>query len=563
MLPGRSITDDWLQTAAEVPRISSLFDAWHGARGTRSSGMPIAFCQTVRFVGGIGPLIRTGLGEAVNEGNGATVSLLMIVRNEERQLAECLAPVASLFDEIVIVDTGSVDDTRRIAGRFTPNVFDFPWCDDFSAARNEALRRSTGEWVFWLDADDRLSEPDVCKLRSLLKTLGHQPQAYFLNTSCSTQYACEGETLITHPRLFRRHPDLRWQGRVHEQLRPEPSTLGYELFFSDVLIHHVGYSDAASLQRKLNRDLRLLRMDYAINPTDHSTLLHLGMAYLHLRRANAARQHLRQLLAAATVKSDYLRQVFGALATIEMRDGKFLEALAILDQGLTLFPSGEYLLYLRADCLYEIDRFDEAKATLIRLLTSRTEPQYRGGVPAEIVEKLAPRKLADILRLQRDFPSAETLFKSLIARFPDDTLSWYLLGRVYLDSRQRVNLLTVSEQLRHCPQGNIFARLLLATWHLEHNEFGVAAPLIDDLIGLAPSMPLPRVLRADLLARAGAPIPDRIQACRDILRLQPGNLDAQRMVHQLELAHQQLTTSEHTRSTAIFAGAGLPGNISV
>ena len=121
----------------------------------------------------------------------------------------------------------------------------------------------------------------------------------------------------------------------------------------------------------------------------------------------------------------------------------------------------------------------------------------------------------------------------------------------------------MSEQLRHCPQGDIFARLLLATWHLEYNELDTAAPLIDDLIGLAPRMPLPRVLRADLFARAGAPMPERIQACRDILRLQPGNLDAQRMIHQLELAQQQLTTAGHTQSAAIFAGAGLSGNIGV
>src|SRR5437868_5173021 len=130
----------------------------------------------------------------------------MIVRNEERQLAECLAPVASLFDEVVIVDTGSVDDTRRIAGRFTPFVFDFPWCDDFSAARNESLRRSHGDWLFWLDADDRIEGDNVQRLRSLLASLGQQRQAYLMNTACSSQFACEGQTLITHPRLFRRHP---------------------------------------------------------------------------------------------------------------------------------------------------------------------------------------------------------------------------------------------------------------------------------------------------------------------------------------------------------------------
>ena len=66
----------------------------------------------------------------------STVSLCMIVRNEERNLADCLEPIAHLFDEIIIVDTGSRDRTREIAARFTEQVYEFPWCDNFSAARN-------------------------------------------------------------------------------------------------------------------------------------------------------------------------------------------------------------------------------------------------------------------------------------------------------------------------------------------------------------------------------------------------------------------------------------------
>ena len=79
----------------------------------------------------------------------------MIVRDEERNLEACLAPIAALFDEIVIVDTGSLDRTKEIARQFNARVFDFEWSDDFSAARNESMRHATGEWIFWLDADDR------------------------------------------------------------------------------------------------------------------------------------------------------------------------------------------------------------------------------------------------------------------------------------------------------------------------------------------------------------------------------------------------------------------------
>ena len=99
------------------------------------------------------------------------VSLSMIVRDEEHNLDDCLRPIADLFDEIVIVDTGSRDDTRSIARQFTPHVHEFAWCDDFSAARNESLARTTGDWIMWLDADDRIRSEHVIGLRRLFEEL--------------------------------------------------------------------------------------------------------------------------------------------------------------------------------------------------------------------------------------------------------------------------------------------------------------------------------------------------------------------------------------------------------
>ena len=173
----------------------------------------------------------------------ARVSLCMIVRDEEHNLAECLAPVAGLFDEIVIVDTGSTDNTPAIAREFTPHVHEFAWCDDFAAARNESLRHATGDWIFWLDADDRVRPQDVARLKELLDSLDERPRAFLMDTRLLPMGAQDELSLVTHQRLFRRHPNVRWQGRVHEQLRPEFVTLGYECVFSDVAIDHVGYRE--------------------------------------------------------------------------------------------------------------------------------------------------------------------------------------------------------------------------------------------------------------------------------------------------------------------------------
>ena len=93
------------------------------------------------------------------------ITLCMIVRNEEANLPTCLSTVAGLVQEIVIVDTGSTDRTREIAVAAGARVVDFPWIDDFSAARNEALRHASGAWIFSLDADDRVDEENRRRCR--------------------------------------------------------------------------------------------------------------------------------------------------------------------------------------------------------------------------------------------------------------------------------------------------------------------------------------------------------------------------------------------------------------
>jgi len=181
----------------------------------------------------------------------------MIVRNEEHNLEACLAPVAHLFDEIIIVDTGSTDATKAIAQRFTPHVIDFAWCDDFAAARNESLRHATGDWIFWLDADDRVEPEQVARLARLFdEKLDTRWRAYMLDTVMPADDPGRDAHVTSHPRLFRRHAELRWHGRVHEQLFPDPVALGYEWVFTDIQVVHVGYLDHALCERKARRKLR-------------------------------------------------------------------------------------------------------------------------------------------------------------------------------------------------------------------------------------------------------------------------------------------------------------------
>src|SRR3990167_648830 len=98
-----------------------------------------------------------------------TISLCMIVKNEEKYLGQCLNSVKEIVNEVIITDTGSTDKTKEIAKKFKAKIFDFKWNDDFSEARNESLKHATKEWILVLDADEIINRDDLNKIKEIVK----------------------------------------------------------------------------------------------------------------------------------------------------------------------------------------------------------------------------------------------------------------------------------------------------------------------------------------------------------------------------------------------------------
>lgn len=150
----------------------------------------------------------------------ATVSLCMIVKNEEDVLARCIESVAGLVDEIIVVDTGSTDRTQEVAARFTDKVFRFSWQDDFSAARNESFSHASMEYCMWLDADDVLLEADQAAFRRLKGTL--DPAVSVVMAPYHTGFDESGRVTFSYyrERLIKNRVGMRWAGAVHEAVSP-------------------------------------------------------------------------------------------------------------------------------------------------------------------------------------------------------------------------------------------------------------------------------------------------------------------------------------------------------
>ena len=238
-----------------------------------------------------------GISEAGATDRRARVSLTIIVRDEEKNLPACLESVRGIFDEIVIVDTGSTDRTVEIARSFGARVFDFVWVDDFAAARNAALARATGDYAFWLDADDVVDPTKRQKLEQILRRLrkGHHV-AYVVRCACDpSPDGTGGDTVVDHIRLFPLREGVRWTYRVHEQILPALRRANIPVEWTDLTVRHTGYVDQALRSRKLDRDTRILMQELEARPDDPFTLFNLGSIAGERKDWNAALGFLASL----------------------------------------------------------------------------------------------------------------------------------------------------------------------------------------------------------------------------------------------------------------------------
>jgi tetratricopeptide (TPR) repeat protein len=337
-------------------------------------------------------------------------SVCVIARNEQSTLPRCLESVTGLVDEMILVDTGSNDRTKELAAGLGAQVFDFPWCDSFAAARNECLKHATSQWILTLDADDFLDENNRQKLRRLLDTLreksrengarpleatggqtpfsGQTPFAYVLRCLCLPDGLSNSGTVVDHVRLFRNHPEIRWKYRVHEQILPAIRRLGGEVRWTDIVIKHTGYLDPVTLRKKQERNRRLLEMDYAEHPDDPFVLFNLGWLYQGLGRQAEAVPLLQKSLERSDSGDSITRKLHVLLAQCYERLGRPELALAQCRSGLARYPDDAELLFWEGKLLGAAGDLDGAERCWRRLVraggqagSADTSPKPERGEP--------------------------------------------------------------------------------------------------------------------------------------------------------------------------------------
>ncbi len=211
---------------------------------------------------------------------GLRLSLCMIVRDEQEMLPRCLAAVAGVVDEIVIVDTGSTDATIELARAAGARVIEQPWTGSFADARNVSFDAASGDWLMYLDADEVLVREDAQLLRSLITRSWRE--AFYLSETNYTGTPEDGTAVVHNAlRVFRNRPEYRFEGRLHEQIAHRlPSYLPERVESTSVRVEHYGYLGIVrDARQKSRRNIELLRLQRAEGPPSAFLHYNLGCEY--------------------------------------------------------------------------------------------------------------------------------------------------------------------------------------------------------------------------------------------------------------------------------------------
>ncbi|MGL5436399.1 MAG: glycosyltransferase [Lachnospiraceae bacterium] len=231
-------------------------------------------------------------------GQKARISQCMIVKNEEANIRQALSWGKNIMWEQIVVDTGSNDQTARIAMEMGAKVCNFPWNDDFSAAKNYAIRQAKGDWIAFLDADEYLAAGEEQKLAQIISRAGDRYDA--ISTGWM-QLGDDGEIRLagTQIRIFRNLPGLCYRRRIHEQLgftEGQPMRIGDA--GSEIAIFHVGYSGAVFKHKKSSkRNILLIEKELADHPGDHEMSGYMGDECYALKEFENARKWYEQSVA--------------------------------------------------------------------------------------------------------------------------------------------------------------------------------------------------------------------------------------------------------------------------
>jgi tetratricopeptide (TPR) repeat protein len=311
-------------------------------------------------------------------------------------------------------------------------MFEFPWCDDFSAARNISLEPARGEWIFWMDSDDVIDQEQGRKLRQLVYG-SHAEHCFGYVAQVHCESSESGQmTVVDHVKVFRNLPGLRFEHRIHEQILPAIRRAGGTVAFTDLYVTHKGSIQTSEVrQRKIERDFRILAKDLEERPDHPFVLFNLGMTHEDVGNYAEAEELLTRCLEASADGESHVRKTYSLLVNSLKGQGRLQSAVETANQALRKFPDDKELLFRRSILHLELNQLDLAARDMEQVIQESIDRTFQ-SLDQGITGHKAFHNLGVIYEQLGRFRDAENCWQQAIQLCPAFSVSWLALARLYL-----------------------------------------------------------------------------------------------------------------------------------
>ncbi|MRG84780.1 glycosyltransferase [Salinibacillus xinjiangensis] len=350
----------------------------------------------------------------------------MIVKNEEKVIKRCLDSINGIVNEIIVVDTGSTDNTKAICSKYTQNIYDFEWSGSFSEARNFALSKATAKWTLVLDADEYVDRDNLIKVVQDLTENDYEKDSFAVTINNFTGVNAQKVVQHKNLRIFRNSGKIKYKRAIHEQLFREDRQL--VVGSSELIIYHSGYLKGTILEKnkhKRNGELLQKEMEKTNNAFDYFNFGNEYMSEGNLEKALGMFQKAYQ-------NKDDLGYSWVPLCVVHLVEcllhlNRFADAIEVINDAEQIWSNSPEFQTIKGIIYFNQNRFEDAKTVLNNVVKNQENYQlfiksidYLEYYPKEILGKIYEKELSIELAVKHyteaySFNKNTQVFKNLIS----------------------------------------------------------------------------------------------------------------------------------------------------
>lgn len=404
-----------------------------------------------------------------------SLSLCMIVKNEEDNLSRCLDSVKDIVDEMIIVDTGSTDSTVDIIKSYGAKPYYYEWNDNFSDARNYSLEQATCDWILIMDADDELERDDKQLLLELIRDL--DAEAYFTHTLCYVGDKPGSDVIMNlNVRVIKNNKDYRFTGAIHEQIGSNIVQINKDakIMTIPVRFHHYGYMDKDVAEKnKRERNIRIIEGCLSENPEDTFMLFSMGNEYYSMGDYNRALEYYTKSYEKFNPNIGFSSKLVirMVMAYDELR--LYDKALGMIDEGLMYFPEYTDLEYLRGCILHKQGKYTLSIQSYKKCISMGEAPAFLQFIIG-VGGFRAYNALSEIHYLMEDYDEAYKYAIEALRLKPEFTPPFYRIAKILIKKENDIGVVKYKLEEFFGDTLDAQAFMVLADIFMGENKYDVA-----------------------------------------------------------------------------------------